>query len=71
MEGDTPQLQEIFRFVPKGKVNRRILGEFIATGVVPHIVQRLRENDLDVPMHLFHPSSGAEQHARLQDRDNG
>ena len=56
MEGDTPQLQEIFRFVSKGKVNRKITGEFVATGVVPHIVERLRENDVDVPMHLFHTS---------------
>jgi len=57
MEGDTPQLQEIFRFVPKGKANRRIQGEFVATGVVPHLVQRLRENDVDVPMHLFQATS--------------
>jgi len=66
MEGDTPQLQEIFRFVSKGKVNRKITGEFVATGVVPHIVERLRENDVDVPMHLFHtttvaPSRGDEE----------
>lgn len=53
MEGDTPQLQEIFRFVPKGRVNRKLTGEFLATGVVPHIVERLRENDFDVPMHIF------------------
>ncbi len=59
MEGDTPQLQEIFRFVSKGKVNRKITGEFVATGVVPHIVERLRENDVDVPMHLFQTAKGA------------
>ncbi len=58
MEGDTPQLQEIFRFVSKGKVNRKITGEFVATGVVPHIVERMRENDVDVPVHLFHTSTG-------------
>lgn len=58
MEGDTPQLQEIFRFVSKGKVNRKIAGEFVATGVVPHIVQRLRENDVEVPMHLFQTTTG-------------
>jgi pilus assembly protein CpaF len=58
MEGDTPQLQEIFRFVSKGKVNRKITGEFVATGVVPHIVERLRENEVDVPMHLFHTATG-------------
>jgi len=59
MEGDTPQLQEIFRFVSKGKVNRKITGEFVATGVVPHIVERLRENDVDVPMHLFQTTTAA------------
>lgn len=53
MEGDTPQLQEIFRFVTKGKVNRKITGEFVATGIVPHIAHRLKENDIDVPMYLF------------------
>lgn len=56
MEGDTPQLQEIFRFVPKGRANRRITGEFVATGVVPQVVQRLRENDMDIPMQLFAPT---------------
>ncbi len=56
MEGDTPQLQEIFRFVPKGRANRRIVGEFVATGVVPQVVQRLRENDMDIPMQLFAPT---------------
>jgi pilus assembly protein CpaF len=57
MEGDTPQLQEIFRFVSKGKLNKKISGEFVATGVVPHIVQRLRDNDVDIPMQLFQSSS--------------
>lgn len=57
MEGDTPQLQEIFRFVSKGKVNRKISGEFVPTGVVPHVVERLRENDIEIPMHLFHANS--------------
>lgn len=57
MEGDTPQLQEIFRFVSKGKINRRIQGEFVATGVVPHIVSRLRESDVEVPMQLFQAST--------------
>jgi pilus assembly protein CpaF len=73
MEGDTPQLQEIFRFVSKGKVNRKITGDFIATGVVPHIVERLRENDVDVPMHLFHTSTAAstrnDQERPAEDRE--
>ena len=58
MEGETAQLQEIFRFVSTGKANRRITGEFAATGVVPRIAERLRENHVDVPMHLFQRPAG-------------
>lgn len=57
MEGDTPQLQEIFRFVPKGKQNRRIIGEFTATGVVPMVIQQLRSEEIDIPMSLFEPTT--------------
>lgn len=57
MEGDIPQLQEIYRFVPQGKANRRITGQFVATGVVPHVVQELRASNVDVPMRLFEASS--------------
>jgi pilus assembly protein CpaF len=59
MEGETPQLQEIFRFVAKGKVNRRITGEYAAMGVVPRIVERLREHHVDVPMRLFQSTTNA------------
>lgn len=58
MEGDTAQLQEIFRFVSTGKANRRITGEFVSTGVVPRVAQQLRENHVDVPMHLFQRPAG-------------
>ena len=71
MEGDTPQLQEIFRFVSKGKVSRRIQGEFVATGVVPQVVGRLRENDVDVPMHLFQPSTTPQTSDDGIDTDRG
>lgn len=69
MEGDTPQIQEIFRFVAKGKVNRRIQGEFVATGVVPHVVSRLRESDVDVPMHLFQASTSGSDNRGGVDED--
>jgi pilus assembly protein CpaF len=59
MEGDTAQLQEIFRFVSTGKANRRITGDFVATGVVPRVAERLRENHVDVPMQLFQRPAGA------------
>jgi pilus assembly protein CpaF len=57
MEGETPQLQEIFRFMPKGKHNRRITGEFVATGVVPKVVQEMRAEEIDIPMSLFQPAA--------------
>jgi pilus assembly protein CpaF len=57
MEGDTPQMQEIFRFIPKGKQNRRIIGEFTATGIVPMVIQQLRSEEIDIPMSLFDPTT--------------
>lgn len=55
MEGDTPQLQEIFRFVAKNRSNRRITGEFVATGIVPRVIQQMRAEEIDIPMSLFQP----------------
>ncbi|TWT73329.1 CpaF family protein [Allorhodopirellula solitaria] len=57
MEGETAQLQEIFRFQSTGKANRRIQGNFVATGVVPRVAEHLRENHIDVPMEWFHRPS--------------
>ncbi|MGI9474797.1 MAG: CpaF family protein [Rubripirellula sp.] len=73
MEGDTPQLQEIFHFVNTGRANRRITGNYVATGVVPRLVERLRENHVDVPMNLFQPhsSSPAWNSSNLDEQDNG
>lgn len=59
MEGDTAQLQEIFRFQATGKANRKITGDFVSTGVVPRVAERLRENHIDVPMQLFQRSNTA------------
>ncbi|MEZ6129769.1 MAG: CpaF family protein [Planctomycetaceae bacterium] len=55
MEGDTPQLQDIFRFRSRGRQGRRIAGQFEATGIVPRVVEAMRANNMDVPMHLFQP----------------
>ena len=56
MEGDTPQLQEIFKFVPKNRNQRKITGDFVATGIVPRVIQQMRAEDVDVPMSLFQPN---------------
>jgi pilus assembly protein CpaF len=57
LEGVTPQLQDIFRFERRGTQGRRIVGEFAATGIVPRIVEELRERDVQIPMSLFQKTS--------------
>ena len=53
LEGNTPQLQEIFRFEPKGRKGKKILGDFVATGIVPRVVDELRDLEFDLPASLF------------------
>jgi pilus assembly protein CpaF len=55
LEGDTPQLQEIFVFRSRGRQGKRLAGEFVATGIVPRIAEQLRAENHDVPMSLFQP----------------
>ena len=55
MEGETPQLQDIFSFRSKGRQGKRLLGEFVATGIVPRVAEQMRAADVDVPMSLFQP----------------
>lgn len=57
MEGDTPQLQEIFVFRSRGREGKRIAGEFVATGIVPRVVEQLRAENHDIPMSLFNKGS--------------
>jgi len=53
LEGNVPQLQEIFRFVRRSAKGRGVQGDFVATGVVPRIVEELRDKAIDVPIDLF------------------
>ncbi len=58
MEGLTPQLQEIFRFerrggAPSDRSRRQIAGEFVATGIVPRVIESLGERGIDVPRSIF------------------
>jgi len=61
LEGNTPQLQEVFRFKPQGRRGRQITGVFNPTGVVPRAVEELRNREIDVPLHIFNPP-GAGSH---------
>jgi pilus assembly protein CpaF len=57
MEGDTPQMQEVFAFRSRGRQGKRLAGEFVATGIVPRVVEQMRAENHDVPMSLFQPGA--------------
>jgi pilus assembly protein CpaF len=58
IEGVTPVLQELFRFERRGRKNRSVVGEFVATGIVPRLVDELRDRDIQVPLSLFQKAKG-------------
>src|SRR5262245_21015780 len=57
LEGLTPLMQELFVFRRRGREGRRTVGHFTAPGVVPHLVDELREHGVHVPATLFQRSS--------------
>jgi pilus assembly protein CpaF len=56
LEGLTPLMQEIYTFRRRGREGRRIIGHFTALGVVPRMVDELREEGIPVPASLFQRS---------------
>jgi pilus assembly protein CpaF len=56
LEGLTPLMQELFVFKRRGREGRRVIGHFTATGVVPQMVEELREQGVTVPAALFQRS---------------
>ena len=59
LEGLTPVTQDIFRFDRQGRKGRNVVGEFVATGIVPRLAEELRERDVSVPMELFRKPKGS------------
>jgi pilus assembly protein CpaF len=57
LEGLTPMMQELFGFRRRGKQGRRVIGHFSATGVVPRMVDELREEGVQIPASLFQRSA--------------
>src|SRR5262245_50267561 len=54
LEGLTPLMQEIFTFKRRGREGRRVIGHFTATGVVPRLVDELREEQgIQIPAAMF------------------
>ena len=60
LEGSTPLMQDLFVFRRRGRQGRRVIGHFTATGVVPRMVDELREEGIQVPSSLFQRSEEAE-----------
>jgi pilus assembly protein CpaF len=61
LEGLTPQMQELFLFRRRGKQGRRVTGHFTGTGVIPRMVDELREEGVPVPSALFKKTEDADQ----------
>lgn len=54
MEGDVITMSEIFKFRRRGvDEDGNILGEYIATGIVPSCHDNLVKRGLDIPFELF------------------
>jgi len=54
LEGDTPTMQELFRFRTETAGGRRLRGRFEATGIVPRLVDELRAEGRPIPsLELF------------------
>jgi len=54
MQGEVVTQQEVFRFVEKGfDKNRKIVGEFQATGLIPKCIEKFEKRGLIIPKQLF------------------
>lgn len=55
LEGETPLLQELFRWQRTGRSERHVEGRFVATGIQPSIADQMRTRGADLPARLFRP----------------
>jgi pilus assembly protein CpaF len=53
MEGNTPLLQDVFMYRRHGRQGRQLVGEFTATGIVPHFIEDLRHRGIEIPFDWF------------------
>jgi pilus assembly protein CpaF len=64
MEGNTITTQTIFKFDQRGIENGKVVGEFVATGVMPSFMDRLERYGFRIPNSHFLPvSMGAKRRA--------
>jgi pilus assembly protein CpaF len=55
MEGSTITTQTIFKFDQRGVENGKVIGDFIATGVMPSFIDRLERYGFKIPNNHFLP----------------
>jgi pilus assembly protein CpaF len=53
LEGNTPQMQEVFRFQRRREEGNRVGGQFVATGIVPRFYEDLRERGIELARGIF------------------
>lgn len=53
LEGETPLLQDVFRFERQGVDQGRVRGQYVATGIVPRFTAELRAMGFDLDLSLF------------------
>lgn len=53
LEGETPLLQELFRWERTGRSERRVEGRFTAAGIAPRLAERMRSRGVEVPAEWF------------------
>ena len=58
LEGLTPLLQDIYIYRRRGRQGRHVVGQFSPTGIVPRMVDELRDREIQVPMSLFQKPKG-------------
>jgi len=64
MEGSTITTQTIFKFEQRGVENGKVIGEFVATGVMPSFMDRLERYGFRIPNSHFLPvTMGAKRRA--------
>src|SRR5918996_856883 len=64
MEGSTITTQNIFKFEQRGVENGKVVGEFVATGVMPSLMDRLERYGFKIPNTHFLPLAvGAKRRA--------
>jgi len=62
MEGDKITLQQIFYFKQEGyHENGKVKGRFVATGMIPHFIQEIRDRGVDVDLSIFRKTEGSSE----------